>query len=110
MKLGLGIDTGGTYTDAVLYDFESGQVMAGAKSLTTKEELFLGICGALDKLPEELLSKVQLVSLSTTLATNACIAVSYTHLMKTSICPVFSSYPSLGLNNSRMQNAILVFT
>lgn len=73
MKLGLGIDTGGTYTDAVLYDFENGQVTAGAKSLTTKEDLSLGICGALDKLPKELLSKVQLVSLSTTLATNACV-------------------------------------
>ena len=59
MKLGLGIDTGGTYTDAVLYDFENGQVTAGAKSLTTKEDLSLGICGALDKLPKELLKLIE---------------------------------------------------
>ena len=27
MKLAIGIDTGGTCTDAVLYDFESGRVL-----------------------------------------------------------------------------------
>lgn len=73
MKIGLGIDTGGTYTDAVVYDFDTDQVLAGAKSLTTKEDLSLGICGALDGLPKEYLNQVRLVSLSTTLATNACV-------------------------------------
>ena len=38
MRLGIGIDTGGTYTDAVIYDFESGSIVGTAKALTTKEE------------------------------------------------------------------------
>ena len=73
MKLGIGIDTGGTYTDAVVYDFETGEVLAGAKSLTTREDLSVGIGGALDKLPADLLRQAKLASLSTTLATNACV-------------------------------------
>ena len=36
MKLGIGIDTGGTYTDAVIYDFENQKILGTAKSLTTK--------------------------------------------------------------------------
>lgn len=73
MRLGIGIDTGGTYTDAVLYDFEAKTILHSAKSLTTKENLALGIGGALDGLPSELLKKAEIVSLSTTLATNACV-------------------------------------
>ena len=73
MKLGIGIDTGGTYTDAVIYDFESGKVLAGAKSLTTRDDLSVGIGGALDNLPADLLRQARLASLSTTLATNACV-------------------------------------
>ena len=73
MKIGIGIDTGGTYTDAVAFDFESGNVMGSAKSLTTKEDLTVGILGALDGLPHDLLKQAEIVSLSTTLATNACV-------------------------------------
>ena len=73
MKIGIGIDTGGTYTDAVAYDFESGNVLGSAKSLTTKEDLTIGILGALDGVPADLLVQAELVSLSTTLATNACV-------------------------------------
>lgn len=73
MKLGLGIDTGGTYTDAVMYDFESGQIQASAKALTTREDLSVGILGAMDALPPELLQQAQVIALSTTLATNACV-------------------------------------
>ena len=73
MRLGIGIDTGGTYTDAVLYDFDTETVLGSAKSLTTKTDLTVGILGALDGLPEEHLAKAELVSLSTTLATNACV-------------------------------------
>ncbi len=73
MKIGIGIDTGGTYTDAVLYDFEEQKIRAGAKALTTKEDLSAGIGSALDALPGELLAQAELVSLSTTLATNACV-------------------------------------
>lgn len=73
MKIGAGIDTGGTYTDAVLYDFQSKQILASAKALTTKEDLALGIGRALDALPRELLQQAELIGLSTTLATNACV-------------------------------------
>ena len=73
MKLGIGIDTGGTYTDAVLYDFEQRAVLHSAKSRTTHSDLTVGILGALDQLPLELSQKAELISLSTTLATNACV-------------------------------------
>src|SRR5690554_3116415 len=73
MRLGIGIDTGGTYTDAVLYDFESKTILHSSKSLTTKDDLAVGIGGALDKLPDDLMRQAEIVSLSTTLATNACV-------------------------------------
>ena len=73
MKLGIGIDTGGTYTDAVIYDFDSKKVLAKGKSLTTKENLELGIENALSSLPDDLIRKASILSLSTTLATNACV-------------------------------------
>lgn len=71
--LGLGIDAGGTYTDAVLYDLGAQQVLAKAKSLTTYHDLVIGIRGALEGLPAELLARVEVTSLSTTLATNAIV-------------------------------------
>jgi N-methylhydantoinase A/oxoprolinase/acetone carboxylase beta subunit len=73
MAYGLGVDTGGTYTDGVIYNFEEDRIVAGAKSLTTKEDLSIGISGVLDNLPQDLLKQVKMVSLSTTLATNACV-------------------------------------
>ena len=73
MKLGIGIDTGGTYTDAVIYDFEDKAILGSAKSLTTKNDLTIGILGAIDGLPAELVQQAEIISLSTTLATNACV-------------------------------------
>jgi N-methylhydantoinase A/oxoprolinase/acetone carboxylase beta subunit len=72
-KLGIGIDTGGTYTDAVIYDFTEKKVVAAAKALTTRQDLSIGILDALALLPEETLRQAEIVSLSTTLATNACV-------------------------------------
>jgi hypothetical protein len=68
----LGIDTGGTFTDAVLLDARR-QVVAAAKSLTTRFDLSVGIGGSIDRLPPELLRQVRLVSLSTTLTTNSVV-------------------------------------
>ncbi|MEO1194145.1 MAG: hydantoinase/oxoprolinase family protein [Pseudomonadota bacterium] len=68
----LGIDTGGTYTDAVLYDDTSG-VIAKAKSLTTKQDLSQGVGRAMAQVLPEGGPPIQLVSLSTTLATNALV-------------------------------------
>ncbi len=73
MKIGIGIDTGGTYTDAVLYDFHSKTVLAKAKALTTRENLAIGIEASLSCLPQDQLVKAEIVGLSTTLATNACV-------------------------------------
>ncbi|NLJ40382.1 MAG: hydantoinase/oxoprolinase family protein [Clostridiales bacterium] len=73
MKIGIGIDTGGTYTDAVVYDFDTASILGSAKALTTKDDLSIGILNALDGLSYDLLQKAEIISLSTTLATNACV-------------------------------------
>lgn len=73
MRLGIGIDTGGTYTDAVLYDFDHSRVLHAAKSPTTHDDLAAGITAALEQLPAERFPEVGLAALSTTLATNACV-------------------------------------
>jgi N-methylhydantoinase A/oxoprolinase/acetone carboxylase beta subunit len=72
MAYGLGIDTGGTFTDAVLLDGQK-KVVAAAKSLTTHFDLAQGIAGALAQLPQDLLQAVDLVCLSTTLTTNSVV-------------------------------------
>ena len=71
----LGIDTGGTYTDAVLWSEAEG-VAAKAKALTTRHDLAEGISGAVDTVLEKARvdpAAVKLVSMSTTLATNALV-------------------------------------
>jgi len=73
IRTGIGIDTGGTYTDAVIYDFEKKAILGSSKALTTKEDLSVGILEALDALPAESVKEAELISLSTTLATNACV-------------------------------------
>jgi N-methylhydantoinase A/oxoprolinase/acetone carboxylase beta subunit len=71
-SLKLGIDTGGTYTDAVLVD-QANRIIASSKSLTTRHELTLGISDALAGLPQEDLRNAALVALSTTLSTNSVV-------------------------------------
>lgn len=71
----LGIDTGGTYTDAVLWS-ETAGVVAKAKSLTTRHDLAEGISGAVDAVTARAgiaPAAIKLVSMSTTLATNALV-------------------------------------
>jgi N-methylhydantoinase A/oxoprolinase/acetone carboxylase beta subunit len=71
----LGIDTGGTYTDAVLFS-ETHGVVAKAKALTTRHDLSVGIAGAVEAVLQQAkapASAIGLVSLSTTLATNALV-------------------------------------
>ena len=69
----LGLDTGGTFTDSVLLD-SSGAVVAAAKSPTTHHDLSIGLRGAVKGLGEQLSAyQVNLVSMSTTLATNALV-------------------------------------
>ena len=73
MKIGIGIDTGGTYTDAVVYDFENKKILGTSKALTTRHDLSVGILEAIDALPAESVKAAEVVALSTTLATNACV-------------------------------------
>lgn len=73
MNLAIGIDTGGTCTDAVLYDFDTHRVLGSSKALTTYDDLTRGILQALDGLDPALCRKAKLAGLSTTLATNACV-------------------------------------
>jgi len=75
MNLSLGIDTGGTYTDAVVFDDERG-VVAKAKALTTRHDLAIGIAEAVEIVVRRAgieATQIGLVSLSTTLATNALV-------------------------------------
>ncbi|MFZ5789808.1 MAG: hydantoinase/oxoprolinase N-terminal domain-containing protein [Pseudomonadota bacterium] len=72
MPVLLGLDTGGTYTDAVLFDPARG-VLAAAKSLTTKHDLAVGVGGAIEQVLTQTREPIAMVSLSTTLATNALV-------------------------------------
>ena len=74
----IGVDTGGTYTDAAIIEAQGHRVVASAKSITTKGDLAIGVSGAISeaiaKLPQGLQAKdIALVSVSTTLATNAVV-------------------------------------
>jgi len=81
--LALGIDTGGTYTDAVLVNQADGTPQAATKALTTHRDLSIGIGQAIAGVfaPEARLNggapirpaDVGMVGLSTTLATNAIV-------------------------------------
>lgn len=76
-RFSVGLDTGGTYTDAVVLDSRQ-QVVASAKALTTHWDLSIGLhaalCAVLAQLPAPTRSTdISLVSVSTTLATNAVV-------------------------------------
>lgn len=72
----LGVDTGGTYTDAVILDEAADVVVSSAKALTSRPDLAVGVGAAIDAAigyagidP----ATIAMVSLSTTLATNALV-------------------------------------
>ena len=54
MGLGLGIDTGGTYTDSVIVALDSGRVLSKAKALTTRQDLVAGIESSIGQLDRDL--------------------------------------------------------
>ena len=74
----IGIDTGGTYTDAVVIAHDTQKILGRAKALTTKGDLSIGVKEALTTVMQTLpsgakSSAIGLVSVSTTLATNAVV-------------------------------------
>ncbi|MBN1137503.1 MAG: hydantoinase/oxoprolinase family protein [Anaerolineae bacterium] len=77
MAIALGIDTGGTYTDAALVEYETSRILCSAKALTTRRDLSIGIGEAVKAVLRERdaphPSEVKLAALSTTLATNAAV-------------------------------------
>jgi len=74
----IGVDTGGTYTDAAIIEAAGQRVIATAKSITTKGDLSIGVADAITRamaaMPQGLHPQdIALVSVSTTLATNAVV-------------------------------------
>lgn len=70
-SLVLGIDTGGTYTDGALLDYATREVIDTTKTLTTRHDLTQCVGAVLEQLAIQHPSQIKLVSISTTLATNA---------------------------------------
>lgn len=75
-RYGIGIDTGGTYTDAVMMLLDTNEVIEAVKVPTTHADIQIGVAQALEALldnagcpPEQ----IKLIAVSTTLATNAVL-------------------------------------
>jgi N-methylhydantoinase A/oxoprolinase/acetone carboxylase beta subunit len=73
MHFSLGIDAGGTYTDAVIVRDSDGEVIESSKALTTYPDPLPGIKNAIDELSSNYLKETKLVSVSTTLSTNTIL-------------------------------------
>ena len=72
----MGIDTGGTFTDAAVVDLDTKRVIAKAKSPTTYHDLSIGIASAVERVVHGggfQAKDIALVGLSTTLATNSIL-------------------------------------
>jgi N-methylhydantoinase A/oxoprolinase/acetone carboxylase beta subunit len=97
----LGFDTGGTYTDAVLFDPERGTVVASAKALTTKHDLIVGLRGAMEAVLPSAAPDIGMVSLSTTLATNAIVEG-----QGSPICLLLLGYDAGALDRADLRRAL----
>ncbi len=73
MHFSLGIDAGGTYTDAVIIRDSDGKVVDSSKALTTYPDPLPGMKNAIDQLESGYLKDIKLVSVSTTLSTNTIL-------------------------------------
>jgi N-methylhydantoinase A/oxoprolinase/acetone carboxylase beta subunit len=102
----LGLDTGGTYTDAVLFDPAVAKVLAKAKSLTTKHDLAIGLTGAVEAILPHLpagkgMADIAMVSISTTLATNAIV-----EKHGAPICLILMGYDAKALERAGLRQAM----
>ncbi|MBV9316731.1 MAG: hypothetical protein JOZ34_04635, partial [Gammaproteobacteria bacterium] len=103
-EIWIGLDTGGTFTDAVALN-AAGRVIASAKALTTHWDLAVGLGAAiravLGKLPSGVGNQhVSLVSVSTTLATNAVIESRFSP-----ICTLLIGFDEQMLERSGLRRA-----
>ncbi|SDF82639.1 hydantoinase/oxoprolinase N-terminal domain-containing protein, partial [Sporomusa acidovorans] len=73
MRIVLGIDTGGTYTDGVIVELGTGVILKKAKARTTRTDLAIGIKNCIENLAYDNYEEISMVALSTTLATNAVV-------------------------------------
>ena len=101
MAILLGIDTGGTYTDAALFESDTNTILSSAKALTTKHDLAVGIRHSLESVLPDPPPEVRLASLSTTLATNAIVEG-----QGSPICLLLLGYPTDALDRSRLREAL----
>ena len=102
----IGIDTGGTYTDAVIVNIQNHQTVATAKSLTTRGKLQIGVANALGAVMQASsdsldASQIGLVSLSTTLATNALVEG-----MGSNVAAILIGFDDDMVNRSQLHKAI----
>ena len=75
-RYGIGVDTGGTFTDAVIIDLDDYSVVAKRKSPTTHDDLSIGLRNSVNAVFEACdvkPSDISLVGISTTLATNSIL-------------------------------------
>ena len=76
VRYGLGVDTGGTFTDAVIVDMDDFSIVAKRKSPTTHDNLSIGLYNSVDAVLKESgidPSQIVTVGISTTLATNSVL-------------------------------------
>ena len=102
-EIWIGLDTGGTFTDAVALNAER-RVVASAKALTTHWDLSVGLAEAiravLGKLARADRELVSLVSVSTTLATNAVVESRFSP-----ICTLLIGFDEQMLERSGLKRA-----
>ena len=75
-RYGLGVDTGGTFTDAVILDLSDYSLVSKAKSPTTHEDLSIGLFDSVRKVFDNCYvrpSDISVTGISTTLATNSVL-------------------------------------
>jgi N-methylhydantoinase A/oxoprolinase/acetone carboxylase beta subunit len=123
----IGIDTGGTYTDAVVIERNSQRILSSAKSITTKGDLAVGVGLAMQAAVAELKGQakpqdIKLVSISTTLATNAVveghggtaavILIGFDDKMveRTGIASAFADMPIIRINGGHDHNGDVAAT
>lgn len=101
----IGLDTGGTYTDAVALDAAAQRVLASAKALTTHWDLSLGLAEGLRAVLAALPAgtdrgRISLVSVSTTLATNAVVENRFS-----SVCTILVGFDERMVERSGLRRA-----
>lgn len=102
----LGIDTGGTFTDAVVLNAEDSSILCTHKALTTRHDLSVGLEQAMRGAIESLagcgdIKDIRMVSISTTLATNALVEGD-----GSAVCAIFIGYEQSMVKKSLIQQKL----